>query len=239
LPFTTTNNKTYFMKPIFFFLGLLLLSSAASAQTNTMTKPEDSDPKAKAVLDQIRKRFESYKTLAAEFTLDITFPEQPTETQKGELGQKGDKFRMEMSSQTVLSDGETLWMIFDHNQEVQINDMPDEAEIGGTVLSPESMLNFYDQGDFVYYLTNEYRKNGRTVQEIEFKPTDRNAEYTKLRMKVNKATKDVISVEAFARDGSRYKLSIDEMQPNKSFPSGYFTFDKSDYPDYYVEDLRY
>lgn len=227
------------MKPVIFFLGLFLLSSSASAQSNTMTKPEDSDPKAKAMLDQIRERFESYTSLGADFSLDITFPEQPTETQKGTLGQKGDKFRMEMSSQTVISDGETLWMIFDHNQEVQVNDMPDEAEIGGTVLSPESMLNFYDQGDFVYYLTNEYRKNGRSVQEIEFKPTDRNAEYTKLRMKVDKATKDVISVEAFARDGSRYKLSIDKMQPNKSFPSGYFTFDKSDYPGYYVEDLRY
>jgi outer membrane lipoprotein-sorting protein len=227
------------MKQLLILSALLLTGSLASAQVHTMTSPDESDPKAKALLDQIRQRYESYTSLAADFTLDITFPEQPTESQKGKLGQQGKKFKMEMASQTVLSNGETLWMIFDHNKEVQINDMPEEAEMGGMILSPESMLNFYDQGNFVYYITNEYRKNSRTVQQIEFKPVDRDLEYTKLRMDVDKSTKDVISVEAFGRDGSRYKLTIDKILPNKSFSSGYFTFNKSDYPDYYVEDLRY
>jgi outer membrane lipoprotein carrier protein len=219
---------------LLFFLGL-----SVSAQVQTMTSPDESDPKAKALLDQIRQRFESYNSLAADFTLDITFPEQPTETQKGKLGQKGKQFRMEMASQTVISDGETLWMVFDHNQEVQINDMPEEAEMGGMILSPESMLNFYDQGEFVYYLTNEFRKGGKTIQQIEFKPVDRDLEYSKLRMNVDKANKDIVSVEAFGRDGSRYKLTVNNIQPNKGFPSSYFTFSKSEYPDYYVEDLRY
>jgi len=219
---------------LLFFLGL-----SVSAQVQTMTSPDESDPKAKALLDQIRQRFESYNSLAADFTLDITFPEQPTETQKGKLSQKGKQFRMEMASQTVISDGETLWMVFDHNQEVQINDMPEEAEMGGMILSPESMLNFYDQGEFVYYLTNEFRKGGKTIQQIEFKPVDRDLEYSKLRMNVDKANKDIVSVEAFGRDGSRYKLTVNNIQPNKDFPSSYFKFSKSEYPDYYVEDLRY
>ncbi|NBC09282.1 MAG: hypothetical protein GVY26_18985 [Bacteroidetes bacterium] len=227
------------MKQLMIATFSLFLAFSVSAQVQTMTSPDESDPKAKALLDQIRQRFESYSSLAADFTLDITFPEQPTETQKGRLGQKDKQFRMEMASQTVISDGETLWMVFDHNQEVQINDMPEEAEMGGMILSPESMLNFYDQGDFVYYITNEFRKDGKTVQQIEFKPVDRDLEYTKLRMNVDKTTKDVISVEAFGRDGSRYKLTINDIEPNKRFPDGYFRFDKSDYPDYYVEDLRY
>ncbi len=228
------------MKQLILSVCLLLSTGmAALAQTNTMNSAEDSDPKAKAILDQIRSRFEGYQSLGADFTLDITFPEQPTETQRGSLGQEGDKFRMQMESQTVISDGETLWMIFDHNQEVQINDMPEEAEMGGTILSPESFLNFYDQGDFAYFLTNEFAQGGRTVQQIEFKPLDRDVEYSKLRMNVDKATKDIISVEAFAKDGSRYKLSITKMRANQKFADNYFRFNKADYPGYYVEDLRY
>ncbi|MCO6486786.1 MAG: outer membrane lipoprotein carrier protein LolA [Phaeodactylibacter sp.] len=226
------------MKQFLVVLTLSALAAAGYAQTGSLTTPEESDPKAKAVLEEIRKRFLSYTSLGADFTLDITLADEPTESQKGALAQQGKKYRVEMGSQSVISDGNTIWLIMAYNKEVQITDMPEEGEADGAILSPEAMLNFYDKGDFVYYLTNEYKDGSRTVQQIEFKPTDRNADYSKLRMNVNKATKDVISVEAFAKDGSRYKLSIDRLSPNKAFPAGHFTFDKSKYPGYYIEDLR-
>ena len=226
------------MKKLFAVLMLAALASGAYAQAGSLTTSEESDPKAKALLEEIRKRFLSYKSLGADFTLDITLAEEPTETQKGSLAQQGKKYRVEMGSQSFISDGSTLWLIMAYNKEVQINDMPEEGEMDGAILSPDAMLNFYDKGGFIYYLTNEYKDGSRTVQQIEFKPTDRNADYSKLRMNVNKATKDVISVEAFAKDGSRYKLSIDKLYPNKSFAASHFTFDKAKYPDYYIEDLR-
>ncbi|MCO6480957.1 MAG: outer membrane lipoprotein carrier protein LolA [Phaeodactylibacter sp.] len=226
------------MKRLFAILMLSVLAAGAYAQTGNLTTAEESDPKAKAILEEIRKRFLSYKSLGADFTLDITLADEPTESQKGTMAQQGNKYRVEMGSQSVISDGTTLWLIMNYNKEVQINDMPEEGETDGAILSPEAMLNFYDKGDFVYYLTNEYKDGSRTVQQIEFKPTDRNADYSKLRMNVNKATKDIISVEAFAKDGSRYKLTIDKLSPNKAFAAGHFAFDKSKYPGYYIEDLR-
>lgn len=226
------------MKRLLLLPAFMALLISVSAQDNTVTDAESSDPRARAILDDIRKRFESFRSLAADFTLDITFPEQPTESQKGKIAKEGDRFRMSMASQTVISDGETLWMIFDHNKEVQINNMPEEGEMGGMVLSPESLLNFYDHGDFAYFITGEAREGGKVVQQIEFKPLDRNAEFTKLRMNVNKASKDIVSVEAFGRDGSRYKLRLDSLVPNKNFSAGHFAFNKEEYPGYYVEDLR-
>ncbi|HQU61274.1 MAG TPA: outer membrane lipoprotein carrier protein LolA [Saprospiraceae bacterium] len=226
------------MKKQFLAFILLALAIPTFAQKGSLTSKEESDPKAKAVLEQIRKRFQSYQSLAADFTLDITLPEQPMESQKGALAQQGSKYRVNIAGQEIISDGKAIWMILKQNKEVQIMDMPDEDEMGSSILSPESMLTFYDKGDFVYYLTNEYKDGSRTIQQIEFKPLDRNADYSKLRMNVNKANSDVISVEAFARDGSRYKLSIDKLTPNKAFPAGHFSFDKAKYPDYYVEDLR-
>ena len=226
------------MKQFLVVLTLSTLAAAGYAQTGSLTTPEESDPQAKAVLEEIRKRFLSYTSLGVDFTLDITLADEPTESQKGSLAQQGKKYRVEMGSQSVISDGSTIWLIMAYNKEVQVTDMPDEGEADGAILSPEAMLNFYDKGEFVYYLTNEYKDGSRTVQQIEFKPTDRNADYSKLRMNVNKATKDIISVEAFAKDGSRYKLSIDKLSPNKAFAASHFTFDEAKYPGYYVEDLR-
>lgn len=226
------------MKKLLVVLMLSTLVAGSFAQTGNLATAEESDPRAKAILEEIRKRFLSYKSLGADFTLDITLADEPTETQKGSLAQQGKKYRVEMGSQSVISDGATLWMILSYNKEVQISDMPEEGEMDGAILSPDAMLNFYDKGDFAYYITNEYKDGSRIVQQIEFKPLDRNADYSKLRMNVNKATKDIISVEAFAKDGSRYKLTIDKLYPNKAFAAGHFTFDKAKYPGYHVEDLR-
>jgi len=227
------------MKKILALFAFALISLSIYAQPGSLTSPEESDPKAKAVLEQIRQRFLSYGSLGVDFTLDITFPEEPTESQKGSIAQQGDKYRVELGTQSVISDGESLWMIMHFNKEVQVNDVPEDDETGGSILSPESLLTFYDKGDFIYYLTNEYKSGGKVIQQIEFKPVDRSADYSKLRMNVYKDNKDIASVEAFARDGSRYKVTIDKLTPNKSFSASHFKFNKSDYPDYYVEDLRY
>jgi outer membrane lipoprotein carrier protein len=183
------------MKKLLPFFVLALMSIHLTAQST-----EASDPKAKAVLEQIRKQFLSYKSLGADFTLDITFPEEPTESQKGKIAQQGDKYRVELGSQSVLSDGKSLWLIMHSNKEVQINDVPEDDDTGGSMLSPESLLTFYDHGDFVYFLTNEYSKGGRVIQQIEFKPVDRSAEYSKLRMSVYKDNKNIASVEAFGHN---------------------------------------
>jgi outer membrane lipoprotein-sorting protein len=226
------------MKKLLFAAVLLAMAAPVFAQKGTLTTKEESDPKAKAVLEKIRKRFQSYQTLSADFTLDIAFPNQPVESQKGSLAQQGSKYRMNIAGQEIISDGKAIWMILKQNKEVQILDMPDENDMAGSFLSPESMLSFYDKGEFVYYITNEFASGGITVQQIEFKPMDRNSEYTKLRMSVNKATNDLLSVEAFTRDGSRYKLTIDKLTPNKALPAGHFSFDKAKYPGFHVEDLR-
>jgi outer membrane lipoprotein carrier protein len=226
------------MKQLFLYVVLSVLSFSTFAQKGALTSPEESDPKAKAVLEQIRKRFMSYSSLGADFTLDMTFPEEPTETQKGKLSQQGSKYRVELGSQSVISDGNYLWLILHNNKEVQINDIPEDDDTGGSILSPESLLTFYDKGDFVYYLTNEFKANGRTIQQIEFKPVDRSLDFSKLRMNVYKDNKDVAYVEAFGRDGSRYKITLNKMAPNKQFAASHFTFNKADYPGYYIEDLR-
>jgi outer membrane lipoprotein carrier protein len=236
--FTTRNlTKTYEMKKLLALLTMTLVFFGVNGQTGQYTKADESDPAAKAILDQVRKKYDSYKTMEASFSLDIEFPDQPVEVQKGSIARQGDKYKLDIASQTIISDGQALYLILHQNKEVQINSMPDEEDMQ-SMLSPESLLSFYDKGDFTYVLVNEFMDKGRAVQQIEFKPLDRNAEYSKIRMTVDKRTKDVIYVKSFSKDGSRYTFKLDKITPDKSFPAGFFTFDKAKFPGYHVEDLR-
>lgn len=207
-------------------------------QRDQYTKAGDSDPEAKAILDKLRKKFDAFNSVEADFTLEIQLPEQPKNVQKGTLIRQGDKYKLDLASQSVVSDGKALWLILHNNKEVQINNVPDPDEVNGSLLTPEALFTFYENGKYVYQFVNEFVEKGKLVQHIEFKPLDEYSDYSKLRLVVDKRKNEIVSVTAFAKDGSRYIFTIGEFRPNKSYAGNFFTFDKSKYPDYYVEDLR-
>ena len=224
------------MNKIFALLFFCSFNIVAFAQNYTSVA--DSDPEAKAILDKIKKQQESYTSVEAAFTLDIEIPEQPKEVQKGIIAQQGDKYNLQLGTYSVISDGSAIWMILHNNKEVQINDIPDEED--ESILTPQSLFSIYEKGNFVYILANEFHDKtiGKNVQQIEFKPIDRDSEYTKLRLTVEKGTTNVQNIKAFSRDGSRYTFTFNKISPNKTFTASHFSFDKSKYKDYYVEDLR-
>lgn len=220
----------------FWILFLALSISLASyAQTRAGDQP---DPQAKAVLDKLRSKYEGYSSLKLSFDLTLAFAEQPEEVQQGTLLRKGDSYRLELPQQAILSDGESLWIILHNNQEVQINNLPESPE--ESIMSPQALFSFYESGDFAYALVNETAdEQGRVIQQIEFKPLDRTSEYSKVRLEIERNKLQPVRMLAFGKDGSRYVLEITDIKPNAAIPNGTFTFTESDYPDYYVEDLRY
>ena len=212
-----------------------LVSTMTLAQDGSFTSAKESDPAAKKVLDKVRAKYESYKTMKADFTLTIELPEEQPEIQKGNITLKGDAFRLEADAQTMVSDGETMWLHMKDNEEVQINDMEEED---GEILSPNSFLKFYEAEDFVYVLSDELTENGQVVQQIEFKPLDDESEYHKVRLTVNKKTNEIVRIKAFAKDSSRFTFELNKVTANPTIEDSIFTFKKSECPTCYWEDLR-
>lgn len=214
----------------------LLAPAVLTAQTKGATKPETSDPAARAILEKVRQKYEAYQTLEAEFTLIIELPEQGRESQKGKIAQQGDQYRLDLESQTIVSDGKNIWLHLKNNNEIQITSVEDADD--ESVLSPKDLLHIYEKKNYIYALTNEYTDSGRAMQQIEFKPTDRFSEYAKLRVEIDKQLSQVMTIKAFGKDGSRFTLILERMTPNKTMPSNHFTLDPKAYPGVHVEDLR-
>lgn len=216
---------------------LFLVTFQFGAVAQNYTKATDNDPKAKAVLEKMRKKYEAYKTLEAEFTLTLEVPEQPNNTQKGKLIQQGYKYRLTLKDRTLVSDGASVWMYIVKSKEVQINDVEEDAQSGG-ISSPKDLLQAYSWNKYIYVLSGEFTENGRLVQQIEFKPIDKSSDYTKIRLTLDKKTTDVVSIKSFGKDGSRYTLSVNKLTPNISVASSTFNFAKSECPSCHFEDLR-
>lgn len=225
------------MKKLLFALITLFYFNALTAQAPAPAPPEKSDPEAKKVLDKIRKKYEGYKTLEATFSLNIEVPGQDKDVQKGTIAQADKKFRLDMDQQVIVSDGKTTWVYLKKNNEVQINDA-DPADTENGFLTPKDLLKRYQKGDYLYSITEKTTENGKLLTQIEFKPTDKNSEYSKLRVSIDEKAGAIQSVKAFGKDGSRYTFSINKLTPNKQFAADQFTFDTKKYPGVKVEDLR-
>ena len=223
------------MKKILFLIAILVGMQGLQAQDYTTVT--DSDPAAKAVLEKLKTKYGGLNALKADFSLTIEIPEEDRIVQKGKMAQLGDKYRLDMPEQSIISDGKTLWYHLKGNNEVQINDAEEIME-EDEFLSPQKVIDMYENGDFVYILADEYSKGGTVMQHIEFKPIDRESDIFKLKVLVDKKANSIAEVKAFSKDGARYTLKMLSFDPAARFDKGYFKFDKTQFPDIYVEDLR-
>lgn len=211
----------------------------ASKPALPVAPPERSDPEAKKVLDKIRKKYEGYKTVEAAFSLTIEVPGQAKEVQTGTISQEGDKFRLDMIQQVIVNDTKTTWVYLKKNNEVQINKSNPKGMEDSDFMTPKELLRRYEKGDFLYALTDKVTEGGKILTQIEFKPKDKNSEYSKLRLSIDEKAGTMESIRAFAKDGSRFTFKITRLTPNKAFPPTVFAFDTKQYPGVKVEDLRY
>ena len=215
---------------------LIFSLSISIGHGQTMLTVEDNDPAAKKILDKLKAEYDTYTSMEVDFELVLELPQQETEIQNGLVIQQGENYKLELDDRAIYSNGEYLWLHIKKNNEVQINDadMDDETNM----MSPKDMLQLYDSGKFAYVITAEPLLNGRKVTQIEFKPLDRDSEFSKMTLYVDKKSKKMAQMKVFSKDGGRYTLKINDITPNKKYPLGIFAFDESKFPGIHVEDLR-
>ena len=99
---------------LFAILGFLPLSISLA-----QSKTETSDPKAKALLEKVKKLYESYESIESNFTLSLKMAEQTKEeVQKGKICQQGEKYRVDMGKQTVWGDAKIIWLKVDNTVQI-------------------------------------------------------------------------------------------------------------------------
>lgn len=222
------------MKNVIYILVFGLV--AVNGFSQSMTSASESDPAAKKILDKLKAEYDTYKSMEVDFNLLMELPGQEAENQKGLVIQQDEMYKLELDERAIYSNGEYVWMHIKKNNELQINDADMDEETN--MLSPKDMLSLYESGEYVYAIIAEPLLEGRKVTQIDFKPLDRDSEFSKMALYVDKASKKMAQMKVFSKDGSKYTLKINDITPNKKYDLSMFTFDESKFPGIHVEDLR-
>lgn len=219
----------------FLAFALLIMGSASMLQAQTpffkvQQQTDKTDPEARKVLKKLKDKFTQYKGLYSEYTLTIDNRE-TKEEQEGKITQMGDKFHVNNNGNEIYCDGITLWMYMKSNNEVQVNEYEPEDE---DMMSPSKILKIYEAEDeFTYVVTNQDARK----YDIEFKPKDKEADFFKLRVEIDKQKSSVTYVKVFAKDGTIYTLDIKKIEEAKP-TAATFKFNKDKYPGVKEVDMR-
>ena len=189
--------------------------------------------KAKAIIEEITEKTQSYKSVEFEFTFTYEDPSNGDDvSESGKLIISGDKYILNIEGQKVICDGKTIWTYIEDAWEVQINSI--EEDDGS--ITPSKLLTTYNE-EYKARLVKEFKKDGVQYQKIELKPQE-GKKWVKLEVIVNADEMQFSEISIFDKNGGKIHYKIDTFTPDINITDDDFIFNTEDYPDVEVVDMR-
>jgi outer membrane lipoprotein-sorting protein len=203
-------------------ISFLFIVTGSFAQT---------DKKAQDILKTVSTKYKSFKSIKANFSITVeNTKDKSKETQKGVLYLKGQKYKLEIAGQDILSDGKTRWTFVKDANEVQI----DNQRVDENAITPANIFTIYEKGWLSKYTGDETDSH-----LVELVPTDtKSKNIFKVKLTISKSQKTISSAKVYDKNGNVQTLSVDKFTADGATDDSIFVFNSSKYPGAEIIDLR-
>lgn len=202
-----------------------------------MTAMGQNDQKARELLEQTSKKMQSFQTLSANFQFTMENKNMGiNEKNTGSLLLKGKKYLVKLPDlgMEVYCDGQSVWNHMQSANQVMVSNAGDDSQ---GVIDPSAIFNVYQEG-YQYKFVADKTENGKVISYIDLIPEDRNAEFSKITVGIDKAKLMVQSLVTHGNDGNQYGILVKDFKTDQSIDDKAFVFDKTKFPDAEVIDFR-
>ena len=215
------------MRKYIFSVLIALLSLPVIAQQQ--------QSQAKAVLEKTAEAFKKAGGVRADFTLKAVNDGRLEGRENGIIQLKGEKFMLKTSETTTWFDGKTQWSYMVRNDEVNVSN-PTQEEL--QQINPYTFLYMYQKG-FSYKLGATKTFRGKSVWEVVLTARDKKQELERITLFVTKDTYEPLYILLQQRgQQTRNEITVTSYQTGQNYTDRVFTFDKKQYPNAEVIDLR-
>lgn len=206
------------MKKLFAIVTFVALSLPVSAQNADA---------AKKLLDEVSAKTKSYKNMI----LGFTFNNGKQET-KGTATIQGNLYSVSFMGVTQLYDGAKVYIINPNDEEVTIS----SASSGNNqATSISNLLSFYKKG-YTYKMDKKQNVSGKTIQYVKLIPTN-SKDVKEIYLGIDTKTKNIYNRTDVYKGGSKTIITVNSFKTNQALSKNQFTFTKSKYPNYYINNL--
>ena len=207
---------------LFSFIAVGLFAQKTSLGTAKSASTEKSDPQAESILGKVNTKYASYKSMKMDLKVTIQdgkFKEEQT----AKVSVKGNKFKIDSKDQLIISDGKKNWIYLKEDGQLQIS-QPDPDDVG-MFASPDKLLKMY-QDEFISGYIGKFKLNGKVVHKIEFKPKDKNSEYSKVAVYIDVNSLNVAKIKVFDKSNIHYSIEMKNFVKNTDMKDSDFKFDE-------------
>ncbi|MFD0751330.1 outer membrane lipoprotein carrier protein LolA [Mucilaginibacter calamicampi] len=222
------------MKKLIIYAALLLSSANVFAQK---------DGEAKKILDAAAAKYRTFTTIKTDFVFTIDAQASGIrQSQNGVLitQPKANKFKITLYKpgsadlqQEITSNGKTQWTYLKTEKEVTVNDAGKAADS----FNPAQLFTLYQKG-YKYLFTGTQKIGGKLYQIVDLTPEDSKASFFKIRLAVDKTSKQIYSATIFDNTGGKYTYTLRGAATTTDAPESTFIFDAKTHPGVEVVDLR-
>jgi outer membrane lipoprotein carrier protein len=218
------------MNSKYFLATLSFVSFFAFAQTTVQT-----DKKAEGILTKVSAKYKSMKSVKATFVITVENQKENTkDVQKGTICLKGNKYKLEIAGQDVMSDGKTRWTYVKDANEIQI----DNQKTDENAITPANIFTMYEKG-WLFKFAGEQNDKGMVYELIELVPIDpKKKNIFKVKLAVNKNDKFITNAKLYDKNGSIQTIAVSKLSPDACNADSVFSFNAKKYPGAEVIDLR-
>lgn len=214
------------MKKLFLTLcGILLLTSTLGAQNSA---------KAKALLDEVTTKVNTYQNIAIDFNFEVRNALGDLQQEsKGTVLIAKNNYELNFMGVKKIADGKKIYTISPEDEEVTITNF--NANDPESLL-PSEILTFYKKG-YEYQWDIVQNIKGRKIQYIKLKPTNSKSDIKEVLLGIDSQTKNIYNKIDIAKNGTKTILTVNSFKTNQTISKNHFTFTESMYPNYYINKL--
>ncbi len=186
---------------------------------------------AQALLKKTLNKMSAYKNFQSDLSYTMDNEQNNIHEKKtGTIYVEGDKFRIELMGQIIISDGKNMWTVIKDSKEVMLSALdPDDP----SNVSPTKILEEYSDYD-AKFAKGQKKGNLKTLVLTSKKK----ATFNKVTITID-ASKDLVKqFSLYDNDGNVFTYDIFNFKANVDFPKGTFTYDPKQFPGYELEDMR-
>lgn len=208
-------------------IGLVLIVLSISAQAQDAVK-------AKALLDKVSAKVKTYKNIQIEFKYTLqNLKENINQENKGNVTLSGNQYVLNFLGVTKMCDGKKLYTISAEDEEISISSLGKNEEDTDT---PAKMLTFFNKG-FKYTWDITQTVKGKKIQYIKLTPISSKDERKEILVGIDTKTNQIYNTITVGKKGTKVTLTVNSFKTNLTLPKNQFTFVKSKYPNYYINNL--
>jgi outer membrane lipoprotein-sorting protein len=213
------------MKKLLFWVLVFALSAQVQAQ----------DKKAKKLLNQVSSKVKTYKTIKIDFKYSLqNAKENVNQESSGSVVLQNNKYLLQLMGVTKLFDGKRVYTINPEDEEITISKGNDKED---NLITPSKMLTFYNKG-YSYTWDISQTVKGRSIQYIKLVPTTAKDQRKQILLGIDTKAKQIYNLIEVGKNGTKTTLTVVSFKTNQKLPESQFKFDKTKYPNYYLNTIE-